>query len=110
MWSSQGVHSRFVPAPYWPSADHLVAVSWDGSQWLYDNNQVLTPFVPAADDCLVAEVDFSADTVTLLQGSSGVINGIDSGWSTGDLGVTPNEWDGSPNAGEFGITGTQVNG
>jgi hypothetical protein len=110
MWSSEAVHDRFSPAPYRFSASHLVAVVWDGSNWLYDNNSRLTVFEPASDDCLVAEVDFSADSVSLLQGVDVVVNGIDSGYVSGDLVVTPNEWNGSSNAGEFGISGEELEG
>ena len=65
LWSAEDVHTRFSPIPHGPAADHLIAVVWDGGQWLVDNNSVLTPFIPASDDCLVAEVDFTNDTVTL---------------------------------------------
>ena len=109
LWSEESVHSRFSPSPHRDNADHLIAVVWDGAQWLVDNNRVtLVPFVPASTDCLVAQVDFGADTVTSLEGTSAVVNGIDSGYVTGDLAVVANQWNGNANNGEFGVSGTQI--
>ncbi|MFK7891059.1 MAG: hypothetical protein AB8B63_09630, partial [Granulosicoccus sp.] len=76
--------------------------------WHVDNNSVLTPFTPASDDCLVAELNFDADTATLLLGANQIINGIDSGFNSGDMSITPNQWNGQFNRGEFGIGGTAI--
>ena len=86
----------------------MIAVVYQSGQWLYDNNSVLTPFDPAADDCLLAELDFTNDTVVSLEGTSAIVNGIDSGYVTGDLVITANELRGSLNNGEFGVSGTRV--
>ncbi len=108
LWSSESVHTRFSPSPYSRNADHLIAVQFVGGQWMVDNNMVLTPFTPVATDCLVAAVDFSADTAVTLEGTSAIINGIDSGYAFGDMAVFANQLNGSPNAGEFDVTGTQI--
>jgi hypothetical protein len=63
-------------------------------------------FVPRATDLLLAALDFSADTVTSLMGTNSNINGIKSGYASGNIVITPNMWNGSFNAGEFGLTGT----
>ncbi|MBT8240332.1 MAG: cadherin-like domain-containing protein, partial [Acidimicrobiia bacterium] len=77
-------------------------------QWLVDNNYTYTAFTPAADDCLVANLDFDNNTATTLEGTSGAINGIDSGYVIGDLVVIPEQLAGNPNAGEFDVTGTFI--
>ena len=43
-----------------------------------------------------------------LQGTDTVINGIDAGYPAGDMAVIANQWNGNPNNGEFGVTGTQI--
>lgn len=101
MWSHDSVHSRFYPAPHPANADHLIAVVWNGANWTYDNNSALTSFVPEPDDCIIAEVDFSADTVTTLQGDLGRIEDIDGGYHYDDLTIDANVWGGSANPGEF---------
>ena len=59
------------------------------------------------DDLLVAKVDFDADTVTMLDGENFEFSGISAGYRSGDFEVTPNQWDGRPNAGEFGLSGSK---
>ena len=108
MWSSENVFSRFSPTPFTGNAEHLIAVTFQNSQWHYDNNSVLTPFTPSANDCIVAELDFTNDTATTLTGTSTTINGIDAGYLSGDLIITPDIWRGTSNDGEFGINGTQL--
>jgi hypothetical protein len=108
MWSNQDVHVRFSPPPYSRNADHLIAVQYVNGQWMVDNNSTLTAFTPAADDCLVAEVNFTNDTAVTLQGTDTIINGIDAGYTTGDLAVFADQLNGNPNNGEFDVTGTQI--
>jgi uncharacterized repeat protein (TIGR01451 family) len=109
LWSSTSVHTRFVPAPTNASnADHLIAVKYVSGQWMYDNNNVYTAFTPASDDCLVAALDFTNDTATVLVGTSAVIFGIDTGYDAGDLAVFANMWNSVFNDGEFQATGTVI--
>ena len=108
MWSEEDLFSRFQPAPYPNNASHLIAVKYESGQWKYDNNGILTTFTPSLSDCLIAEVDFGADTVSLLNGVSEVVNGIDSGFTSGDLTITANQWGSFPNLGEFGLSGTTL--
>ncbi|MGV6818658.1 MAG: hypothetical protein ACWA44_15490 [Thiotrichales bacterium] len=111
LWSSQNVHDRLYPPPDLASAaDHLIAVQWDGSAWQFNNNQSYSSFDIAADDCLLAEIDFTADTVNLLAGEYGTLYDIGFGFSTGDLQVIPNQYNGKYNKGEFDILGTEVYG
>ncbi len=113
MYSSDNVHDRFSDnAIHSGNATNLVAVKNIDGQWYYDTNTKLVAFTPQDGDRLVAEVDFSADTVTMLSGitdTSHQINGINAGYVDGDLAITANRWAGSSNAGEFGITGTTIN-
>ena len=109
MYSEESVHTRFADNP--PSggnADHLIAVVYEG-EWKVDRNKrVLVPFTPRATDQLVAEVDFGADIVTHMQGLNTVVEGIDAGYVSGDLVITAEMWGGSPNGGEFGVSGTTI--
>ena len=81
MWSEADVHTRFNPSPHVRAASHVIAVVYEGGSWQVDSGSVLTPFTPHSTDCLLAEVDFTNDTVESLQGSRQVINGIDSGFA-----------------------------
>ena len=107
LWSAESVHTRFTPAPYPTNADHLIAVIYDGT-WKVDNNITYTPFTPAPDDCLIAQLDFTNNTATPLQGTSTIINGIDAGYPNGDLTITPEQFASTPNPGEFDPTGTGI--
>jgi RHS repeat-associated protein len=82
-------------------------VIYDGN-WKYDNNSTYYVFTPRSTDILVAEVDFSADTVTDLVGQDSTSNGIAYGYASGDLTFEADKWNGSANDGEFYITGTSI--
>lgn len=108
MYSEQDLQERFAnkPPSVW-AADHLIVVRYAG-QWEYDTNRDYYAFTPAGTDRLLAEVDFTNDTVTLLEGVNSVVEGIGSGYVSGDLTITPNVWHGSPDNGEFYPEGTYV--
>jgi len=108
LWSEQSVFSRFNPVPIGGNAEHLVAVKNVGGQWFYDNNGGLFEFEPDNSDCLVASVNFATDTVTLLEGVKAVVEGIDSGYESGDFTVVANQWANVSNGGEFGVSGTSL--
>ncbi len=105
LWSEQDVHERFVGI-HPSAADHLVNVVWDGVGWNYDTGGGTQPLVLEATDCLVAELDFSANTAVPLLGVSGGTFGIDTGYDSGDLQVFAQQWRGRFNNGEFEPTGT----
>ena len=111
MLSSQDIQDRF-PNAYSSAADNLIVVKNIDGKWFYDTNTSYVEFTPSSDDRLLAEVDFSNDTVTELSGitdASYQINGINAGYIDGDFTVTANKWAGSNNAGEFGVSGTSIN-
>ncbi|MEL6814875.1 MAG: DUF4347 domain-containing protein, partial [Cyanobacteria bacterium J06598_3] len=117
MYSDELLPVRFRDNPpyssttYGDNANNLIAVVFQNGQWFYDDNFNLRAFSPLSSDLLVAELNFSADTATVLQGQNRLINGIRAGYEAGDLTVTPNVWDGSTGgiaAGEFGVTGTYI--
>ena len=93
---------------YSSNAKNFVAVQFVNGSWHYDDNSYLRPFVPQASDTIVASVDFTADTVTMLNGQDTVIHGIRAGYQQGDINITANMWDGVANSGEFGVTGTNI--
>ncbi|TWT89274.1 PKD domain-containing protein [Neorhodopirellula pilleata] len=105
--SRQSVFTRFAATPpHFSNSDHLIAVRHDGSQWQYNSNTTWVAFTPEADDRLLAEVDFDADTIASLQGATGQIHGIDQGYVSGDLTFFADRWNGQTNDGEFTIEGT----
>ena len=106
LWSALNVVDRFDPDPYDGNSSNLIAVVWDGSQWLVDNNSTLSPFTPVASDVLIAEVDFSNDTITSLEGVDDTYNGIARGYISGDLSFVADIWDGGSNDGEFTVSGS----
>ena len=107
MYSQEHVFSRFSESSPLPgNSDHLIAVRHDGNQWLYNNNHSWRPFSIQASDQLLAQVDFSQDTITSLEGNIGAVSGISQGFSAGDLTFFANRWGPSENAGEFRIDGT----
>jgi RHS repeat-associated protein len=107
MYSAENLFTRFVLHPPHPdNAEHFICVIYDGSTWEYDNNDAYYAFTPVDSDILVASVNFTNDTVTSLVGQDSVVNGIVSGYYSGDLTFTPNQYGGDSNPGEFGIGGT----
>jgi hypothetical protein len=107
MFSLQSVHSRFsANPPFVGTSQNLIAVRNFNSLWQYNDNNSWVTFTPDADDQLLADINFSADTVTSLQGASGQVQGIDQGYISGDLEFFANQWNGSFNLGEFEVTGT----
>ena len=108
LYSSESIHTRFAASsPYQYNADHLIAVAESGGQWFFQNNDTgFVAFTPQVGDVLLAEVDFTNDTVTDLIGQTGSIHGIEQGYASGDITFIANQWNGSPNLGEFDVTGT----
>jgi len=112
MLSSENVHDRFSDNPvHGGNADNLIAVKNIDGAWFYDTNSTYIEFTPQEGDRLVAEVDFGNDTANLLSGNTSnyQIDGIDAGYLDGDLAITANQWGGTSNAGEFGISGNSIN-
>ena len=111
MYSQENVFTRFsANPPNRDNANHLIAVVYDGGTWKYDDNTTLRTFSPLISDRLVAEVNFSNDTATLLTGQATSVNGINAGYISGNLVITPNVWPPNPGAagGEFGLQGTFI--
>ncbi|MGI9457954.1 MAG: hypothetical protein ACR2NU_15425, partial [Aeoliella sp.] len=105
MYSEESDHTRFGNV-HSDNADHLVGVRNNGGQWQYNTNTAWNEFTPRATDVLLASVDYSADTVTDLVGTSDVDNGITKGYARGNLSFSVNRWDGKSNLGEFRVGGT----
>ncbi|MEL6109738.1 MAG: Ig-like domain-containing protein, partial [Planctomycetota bacterium] len=111
MFSVENLFNRFASAPplnagALVNSDHLIAVRNVNGQWQYDNNYEFIDFTPTFGDRLLASIDFDNDTITSLEGSEGEIEGIESGFLTGDLEFLANQFNGLPNNGEFAVTGT----
>ncbi len=107
MYSQQNVRTRFSSlAPN--NADNFINVRLNGTQWQYDNNISWVNFTPTSTDVLVAAIDFTTDSVTMLKGNFGIINGLSKGYADGNLLVIANRWNGQTNAGEFGLSGSDI--
>jgi hypothetical protein len=114
MYSESNVHDRTAANPlssgFESNANHFMAVRYNAGNWEYNKNgPAWYIFTPVATDRLIASVDFTANTATLLSGETdptASINGIAAGYLSGDINVIPEQWNGAFNAGEFDITGT----
>ena len=110
MYSEADVHSRM--SVYQDNYDHFVCVKNVGGQWLQDSNDAWIAFTPADTDVLVASLDFTADTVTSLQGQIDMLDGMRRGFDSGDLVFSANNrigaggHGGGANEGEFFIDGS----
>ena len=107
MYTEESWRTRMAadPASNW-QGDHLLVVRYMNGQWQYDTNKRYTAFTPRASDRLLAQLDFGADTVTMLEGSESSVNGIASGYLDGNIQVYANQWGGRSNAGEYDMTGS----
>jgi RHS repeat-associated protein len=107
MYSKEDVYTRFAAHP--PdganNARHFICVKYD-SGWNYDNNLAYYAFIPEPSDVLVAAVNYDMDTVTSLQGTNTVENGIAKGYASGNLTYTADWYNGAANDGEFTVGGT----
>lgn len=110
MYTEEDIFSRFGANPGIDRADHLVAVINQGGQWYWSAWHGLTPFTPTNSDRLLAEVDFDADTVQNLEGVSTRIDGINAGYNSGDLVITPNQFGNppAPSPEDFSVQGSFV--
>ena len=108
MYSEESVHTRFSSGPpYFGMSDHFITVVYEGGVWRYDGSYMTAvQFTPVSTDVLVADVDYSADTIESAEGKSGVVNGIEYGYRSGDLVFYADQFAGSYNDGEFDITGS----
>ena len=116
MFSVANVHSRFSGLGT-NSADHVIGVRHNGTSWQYtrslkyDSQGSWLSFTPQPGDRLIADVDFGTsgggiDSVTALTTLGVHAQGIDQGYTSGDLTFTKNQWNGSANDGEIELTGS----
>ena len=104
--SAEDVHIRFSPPPVIANSDNLIAVRNQSGQWQYNDNSDWHNFTPVSSDHLLAEVNFSTDTITPYHCVAGSINGISRGFANNDLQFVANEWNEDFNNGEFTVHGT----
>ena len=107
MWSEEEFHTR-VSSTFPNNADHLWGVRYVNGEWFHVRNGTLIPYTPAEGDCLLAEVNHATGTVNSFEGQSFSIHGIPAGYLIGNLEITPNEFNGELDTGEWGIEGTRV--
>ncbi|WP_309381342.1 DUF7594 domain-containing protein [Cerasicoccus frondis] len=104
MYSEADVDTRF--GAYTGNAAHVIAVFYSSGAWYADTNFGQVSFTPVASDVLLADVDFTNDTVSSLEGVNSTENGISKGYASGDLAYIADWWNGASNDGEFGLTGS----
>ena len=110
MWTEEDIKDRFtIAANENRQSDHLALVYYDLQDgWTFSlNGTSFETFEPTDTDCIVAQTT-GTDTAVALEGQNFSVYGIPAGYPIGDLTVTPNMWNGSPNPGEWGITGTGI--
>ena len=106
MFSETPVSQRLSSAPLAGNSDRLIAVR-HANEWQYNDNGSWRNFTPVASDVLIAQVDFSNDTITGLEGAKGEVQGIARGYDVGDLTFEADQYAGLSNNGEFTVRGTQ---
>jgi len=106
LFSSANLTDRLLLAS--DQANQFIAVYYQNNNWYYYKNEESVAFTPQPTDILVAEVNFTSDTVVLLSGENKMIHGIQAGYAGGDLDVIANQWDGAPHPGRFTATGTDL--
>ena len=105
MYSEESVFARFSGV-HPSNSVHLISVRHDGQQWLAGTNETWTSFTPAESDHLIAAVNYSADTISSLQGTFGQYQSIGYGFDQADLTFVANIYSGKVNKGEFTVGGT----
>jgi len=109
MYSEDNVFDRFSFAPPAPgNAEHFVAVRFTSFSnfWQFSNNFGWVNFDPAQGDRLIAEVDFTADSIEGIAGRGGRVNGIYQGYLASNLKFEANKFGGVDDANEFQLTGS----
>ncbi|MBB6428681.1 flagellin [Algisphaera agarilytica] len=69
LYSEESVHTRFGSLPHEYNADHLISVVYEGGQFYFDDNHNLRAFTPRDSDVIIAEVDYTNDTIRGLAGA-----------------------------------------
>eukprot|EP00933_Yihiella_yeosuensis_P025589 TRINITY_DN1983_c0_g1_i1.p1 TRINITY_DN1983_c0_g1~~TRINITY_DN1983_c0_g1_i1.p1 ORF type:complete len:700 (-),score=75.98 TRINITY_DN1983_c0_g1_i1:200-2299(-) len=122
MYSYQDVNQRWRTDPHQDdfrehTAKNFVCVRFRSGRWEYDNNWADEPerrsnaswnaFQLLPTDIMVANVDYSLDTVANLNYTNIKRTGVQLGYHSGDLIFYPNQdGNGQMDQGEFRITGT----
>ncbi len=107
LYSIEPIHDRFADHPgHVDNSERLIAVAYQGGQWVYSDDEAWVAFIPRNTDRLIAKVNFSADTIESLQGQTGRVDGVQLGFTGGDLMFAADRFAGSINNGEFTVDGT----
>ncbi|MEM9587995.1 MAG: dockerin type I domain-containing protein [Planctomycetota bacterium] len=107
MYSEVRVHDRLTPLPAEWNTWNVVATQFAGGQWYYNDNTTWHPFTPTFNDRLLAEVNFDTDEVASLACHAGQYEGIDVGFSGGDIEFLAGQTRTFETPGEFVIYGSE---
>ncbi|NVK31900.1 MAG: flagellar filament capping protein FliD [Gammaproteobacteria bacterium] len=106
MYTETAVLDRFVGTNRDAATNFIAVRQQDDGQWQYNNNTDWIDFEPQEGDHLIAELDYGANTTRIIEGPLSNIGGINAGSDDTDINVRSEYWNGSRNAGEFGISGS----
>jgi hypothetical protein len=111
MFTDESVWTRFTAhpplrAPRFENSNQLALVRQENGEWKYFAKPAWHPLATRASDVLLAEVDMTADTISMLVGVDEQIDGLQKGFRTGELWAYANRYAGKENPGEFTLTGT----
>ena len=117
LFTEESARTRWGSGFHGDTADHFVCVQYSSqtAQWTYHksgvNSNVLRTLEPRPSDVLVADVDYTADTVSAALGMSGSVGGIRYGFTAGDLQFLaggPSSWHRNHRGGEFRVFGSYL--
>jgi hypothetical protein len=111
VFTEQDVWTRFAAHPPQNkgrdrNSDHLVLISHDSREWRYWGYGSWYPFTPVRTDVILADVDMTRHTVSLLQGVNQRVHGIQKGYETGDLHTRANLFGDREAIGSHAVGGT----
>lgn len=110
MYSAEDVHDRFTKKPIDKSdADHFVTVMNHDGYWHYETKGRIIRFTPNETDVLIAKIDFPTESVEMLLGENSEVKGVAAGYSSGDLNVESNGWNGWTKQSSFRLSGSTLN-
>lgn len=92
-----------VSFPY--NSLHLLPLKYINDRWTYDDNFTYREFIPRPSDVLLAELNFTTNTITSYKGMTGHVQGITKGFAYGSINFLANTFDSKPNTGEFTVNG-----
>ncbi len=110
LYSMEHVHDRFSKrSPRDADAEHFIAVVHHKGVWHYETKGRIVRFKPTDTDVLIAKIDFADKSIEMLQGKNTALQGVNSGYASGDFNVTCNTWKDGAKHGKLQLSGSTLN-